>query len=603
MAVADGTLPTTLKWSKKVFSSSDGDGGLEAAAALGIRPGGSTNEFKQTIQLLTGVPIARQKLLCKHGWKGTLRSDATFDVNLSLPPKQASFVVTLIGSAEKLPEPPKTRTKFQEDITPEEIEAERNRKQMEDEERAEGMIVALQRPPGASRGADSNRTAEPYQYDRHSYGLPQYRIEAILRDRRTKHDGKLIGNVVMTLGLELRRAYVNDLAVLADGTLVSALDDGHIQMWRHAEMMEDVVHGNADGGGVEHVVAMPQLPSDGGNGPAFATAGQGVVRLWDEDGQGLAALRSPPGTSPSSVAVTTLGQGNDESTLLAAAYKITHRSDPNQFRLVPQDEAGRQRRAAAEDQERQLQQQLAMSASRAHVYIRRGNQVRQMEVGPRNQEGSLLPITALATVPTNDGSATLVLGDAAGRLRITRFRSDEGNAVDLEEYLNLQLRSTDGTVLSIVCIEPLSGSLLAVSTRQLGEGLHQESQPRPINYIGINVPAGQALHIIDLETKTCRGTVNGHKDVVHAICLLPDGCLATCGGKMDAKTRVWDLSKLQDDKSGDGCAEATVWSEAESKELEEVGYVFGLAVLPDTKPGSQHYALAAARYNVVRMCI
>ena len=164
MAAADGTLPTTLKWSKKEFSSSDGDGGLEAA--LGIRPGGSTNEFKQTIQLLTGVPIARQKLLCKHGWKGTLRSDATFDADLSLPPKQASFVVTLIGSAEKLPEPPKTRTKFQEDITPEEIEAERNRKQMEDEDRAEGMIVALQRPPGASRGADSNRTAEPYQYDR-----------------------------------------------------------------------------------------------------------------------------------------------------------------------------------------------------------------------------------------------------------------------------------------------------------------------------------------------------------------------------------------------------------------------------------------------------
>jgi hypothetical protein len=121
-----------------------------------------------------------------------------------------------------------------------------------------------------------------------------------------------------------------------------------------------------------------------------------------------------------------------------------------------------------------------------------------MEIGPRNQEGPLLPITALATLPTNDGSATLVLGDAAGRLRITRFRSDEGNAVDLDEYLNLQLRSTDGTVLSIVCIEPLSESLLAVSTRQLGGGLHQESQPPPTNYIDINVPVGQALHIIDL---------------------------------------------------------------------------------------------------------
>ena len=130
---ADG-IPTTLKWSKKVFSSSDGDG-LEA---LAIRPGASTNEFKQTIEQLTGVPVARQKLLCKHGWKGTLKNDDTFAANLSLPAKQSSLVVTLIGSAEKLPEPPKTRTKFQEDITPEEVEA------WEPEEGAQFVSVILQ---------------------------------------------------------------------------------------------------------------------------------------------------------------------------------------------------------------------------------------------------------------------------------------------------------------------------------------------------------------------------------------------------------------------------------------------------------------------------
>lgn len=589
-------IPTTLKWSKKVFSSSDGDG-LEA---LAIQSGASTNEFKQTIEQLTGVPVARQKLLCKHGWKGTLKSDDAFAANLSLPAKQSSLVVTLIGSAEKLPEPPKTRTKFQEDITPEEMEAERHRKQMEDEDKAEGMIVALQRPPGDSRNADSNRTSEPYQYDRMTYGLPQYRIDSILRDRRTKHEGKLAGNVVMTLGLELRRAYVNDLAVLADGTLVSALDDGHVQLWRHAEMVEDTVHGNADGGGVEHVVTMPQLPSDGGNGPAFATAGQGVVRLWDEDGQGLAALRSPPGTSPCAIVATTLGQGNDASTLLATSFKITHQSDPNQFRLVPQDEAGRQRRAAAEEQERQLQQQLAMSASRVHCFIRRGNQISQMEiVAPIDEGGPLVPITALATLTTSDGSAVLVLGDATGRLRVNRFRSDN-NAVDRDEYLNLQLRTNDGNVPSIVCMEPLGESLLAVSTRQIGGEANPEQSHS--SAIEVNLPVAQSVHIIDLASLTCKAALNGHKDVVRALRLLPDGSLATCGGKMDAKTRVWDLSKLQDEMTGNG-AKISTWTEADSRELEEVGYVFGLAVLPDTKPGSQHYALAAARYNVVRMCI
>jgi WD40 repeat protein len=368
-------------------------------------------------------------------------------------------------------------------------------------------------------------------------------------------------------------------------------------MWRNAEMAEDVIHGNADGGGgVEHVVTIPKLQSDGGNGPAFATAGQGVIRLWDEEGRGLAALRSPPGTSPCAVVAAKISQGNDASTLLAAAFKITHRSDPNQFRLVPQDEAGRQRRVVAEEQERQLQQQLAMSASRVHVFVRRGNQISQMEIGPTNQGGPLLPITCLATLPTNDGGVTLVLGDGSGRIRLNRFISGINNAVDRDEYLNLQLRSTDRSVLSIVCIEPLSESLIAVSSGQTRGEVHHEQSPS--NAIELSLPVAQAVHIIDLATCTCKATLNGHKDVVHAICLLPDGCLATCGGKMDAKTRVWDLSKLQDEMNG-----YDVSTEADSRELEEVGYVFGLAVLPDTKPDSQHYALAAARYNVVRICI
>eukprot|EP00957_Ditylum_brightwellii_P082536 6274641-Ditylum_brightwellii.AAC.1 len=64
----------------------------------------------------------------------------------------------------------------------------------------------------------------------------------------------------------------------------------------HAELVQDIVHhgsvqnGGGGGGsddGVEHVMTMPQFSlQSGGRGgqPAFATAGQGVVQLWKEDG-------------------------------------------------------------------------------------------------------------------------------------------------------------------------------------------------------------------------------------------------------------------------------------------------------------------------------
>lgn len=596
-------IPTTLKWSKKVYTS------LKDDPRLAILPGSSTNEYKLTIQQITGVPVARQKLLCKHGWKGTLSSDATFDTALCLPSKQSALTITLIGSAEKLAEPPTgtDRPKFIEDITPQEMEAKRLEQQHIDEDRAEGMIVALQRPPGELRDADSNRTAEPYQYDRMVYAVPQYRIEGILRTRRTEQEGqKFMGNVVMTMGLELRRAYVNDLTTLPDGTLVSALDDGHVQMWRHAELVEDVVHGNSDNGGVEHVVALPQLHPSSGGGPAFATAGQGVVKLWNEDGEALAALQSPPGTSPCALVATTIGRGagDNESLLLATANKVTYQSDPNQFRLVPQDEAGRRRRAEAEEQERQLQQRLNAAAGRVGVFIRRGNQVQQIMIDPlaasgRGQEGPPSPITSLATLPRTEGTI-LVCGNASGDLRLVQFRHE--NNLQFTEYKQIHLHPTDGSASSIVCMERIGGSLLAVSTRQIPANASHEFSS---DSSAINVPFAQAVHIIDTERCTCNVVLNAHTDAALAMCILPDGGLATCGGKMDAKTKVWDKAQLHtdlDDTTSEGSDQTRILIESTTT-LDEVGYVFALSVLPDTKPGSKHYALAAARYNVIKICI
>ena len=444
---SSNAIPTTLKWSKHVYTSADDD------ERLAIHPGSSTDQYKSTIQQITGVPVDRQKLLCKHGWRGTLKSDASFDADLSPPPKQPSLTITLIGSADKLPEPPTDRPRFIEDVTPEEAEAKRTEQQTIDEDRAEGMIVALQRPPGELRSADSNRTAEPYQYNRMVHAVPQYRIEKMLHDRRTRQDGKLQGNVVMTMGLELRRAYVNDLATLPDGTLVSALDDGHVQMWQHAELVEDVVHGNADAGGVEHVVALPQVGgssgSGGGSAPAFATAGQGVVKLWNDDGEALAAMRSPRGTSPCALVAAAVGYEGDESLLLATAHKVTYQSDPNQFRLVPQDEAGRRRRAQAEEQERQLRLRLDAAAARVEVSIQSGGQLQQMTVEPpsngRGREAVSPPITSLAALDQHDGTI-LVTGNACGELRLVQFRRD--NNLMGSDYKLMHLNPTNGGTAS-----------------------------------------------------------------------------------------------------------------------------------------------------------
>jgi len=603
MSSNSAAIPTTLKWSKHVYTSADDD------ERLAIHPGSSTNRYKSTIQQITGVPVDRQKLLCKHGWKGMLKSDTSFGTDLSLPPKQSSLTITLIGSADKLSEPPTDRPKFIEDVTPEEVEAERTEQQAIDDDNAEGMIVALQRPPGEVRSADSNRTAEPYQYNRMVHAVPQYRIEKMLHDRRTLHDGELQGSVVMTMGLELRRAYVNDLATLPDGTLISVLDDGHVQMWQHAELVEDVVHGNADAGGVEHVVALPQVGGSS-SAPAFATAGQGVVKLWNDEGEAIAAMQSPRGTSPCALVAAAIGYEGNQSLLLATAHRVTYQPDPNQFRLVPQDEAGRRRRAQAEEQERQLRLRLDAAAARVQVSIQSGGQLQQMTIEPpsdgRGREVVSPPVTSLAALDRDDGTI-LVIGNACGELRLVQFRRD--NNLMGTDYKLMHLNPANGGTASIVCMEPLGGSLLAVSTRQRPADDSTSSSTHALaDSVAIDVPLAQAVYIIDIEKCACDLIIDGHSDAVQAMCLLPDGSLATCGGKMDAKSKVWDKSLLGatsgDGHNNVGMGEANVRVLTESSAtLDDVGYVLALTVLPDTKPGSKHYALAAARYNVVKICI
>jgi len=213
------TVPVTLKWGKKTFS-------------LTLTTGETASSFKQRVQEETGVPLARQKLLAKKGWKGPLKDDAILELKNPL-------TVTLIGSAETLKEPA-VKPKFLEDLTPEDLRRQEQAELQAAIKTATGWIPALQLPP---HHRDDGKQ-EWYQYNRLVTGLPQRQIEQELKKQQQHSDStsELQGTVALNLGLELRRAYVNDLAVLEDGTCVSVLDDGHVQLWKEAAQQEDVVH-------------------------------------------------------------------------------------------------------------------------------------------------------------------------------------------------------------------------------------------------------------------------------------------------------------------------------------------------------------------------
>jgi len=75
-----------------------------------VDTGASALTFKQRLEELTGVPVARQKLMCRGGWKGILKDDTSLE-NL---PNGAD--IRLMGTAEVVKEPVKAAT-FVEDLS------------------------------------------------------------------------------------------------------------------------------------------------------------------------------------------------------------------------------------------------------------------------------------------------------------------------------------------------------------------------------------------------------------------------------------------------------------------------------------------------------
>eukprot|EP00303_Exanthemachrysis_gayraliae_P005528 CAMPEP_0206000286 /NCGR_PEP_ID=MMETSP1464-20131121/1372_1 /ASSEMBLY_ACC=CAM_ASM_001124 /TAXON_ID=119497 /ORGANISM="Exanthemachrysis gayraliae, Strain RCC1523" /LENGTH=365 /DNA_ID=CAMNT_0053373539 /DNA_START=27 /DNA_END=1121 /DNA_ORIENTATION=- len=91
-------MKVTVKWGKQKFDNVEID--------VSAKP----TKFKEQLFQLTGVPVDRQKIMGVKG--GQLKDDADWDV-VGIKPGQN---LMLMGTADKLVEPPKEPTKFVEDM-------------------------------------------------------------------------------------------------------------------------------------------------------------------------------------------------------------------------------------------------------------------------------------------------------------------------------------------------------------------------------------------------------------------------------------------------------------------------------------------------------
>ena len=555
------TMAAKLKWGKRSFD-------------LVIEAGSDGEALKQSVESITGVPADRQKLLCTKLWKGAVKNDSV----LQFPPskgKAKPYVVTLIGSAEKLIEKSiDERPLFEEDLTEEEVWRLR-RGQDADAEMASAVdIVALQREVGMDR---DDGKADAYQCNRLVIGLPQSQINDTLVKRKDGPDPTLKGEEAMTLGMELRRAYIASIAVLPNGTVVSGSDDGHLHLWCRCNMLRDVRHA---GSAVDIVAAFPP-PNDtvGGSGhAAFVSSGAGSVCLWTSDGDPLARVEVHPGTTPASLTTGRIAGG---TSYMAACFRVTRESDPGMFRLVPQNEAERQRRREAMDREEAITNQLVRESRLVRVWFHSDAGPPVQEVLPAESGDTSGAVTCLLDV---DGK--LVCADETGCLRLFEWTHDEHRLRHRHRRAYFQFRSRN-----IACMERIKKATVAVSVTPGGPDQVVQSASQ------FDLSISRGVCVVDLDTQSATHVLDGHNDTVMCMCSLPDGSLLTGGGKLDATVKLWSRDQLERD---DDVAETKLLTEA--RKLDKPGYVFDMRVLPDSR-GSGAYAIACARYNVVKIII
>ena len=190
--------------------------------------------------------------------------------------------------------------------------------------------------------------------------------------------------------------------------------------------------------------------------------------------------------------------------------------------------------------------------------------------------------------------------------------------VDFVQEALFQLLPSDdqSSCCSIVCMEPLDGRRLAVSTTATTRAAGTMAGARLLN-----VPLTRAVYILEfqnnddiMDMEVVR-VLNGHPlDAVHCLCALPNGDLMTGGAKLDATLQLWkssqlnrvseSLSSVQGEEGEEVQEEPSSFLQTKSfQTFTEVGYVFGLTVLHDHKVGSSGFAVAAARYNTIKIIL
>ena len=565
-----------LKWGKNTHT-------------VAINPAMSSQDFKTQIQILTGVSPSRQKLLCPKLWKGALKDDENILYLIQQAREDISnnLVITLIGSVETLDEKPlDNRPKFLEDMTADEIKEMEMEQYRQDYDETDVVdITALQKAPGLER---NDGKVGMYQYNRFVTGLPQHQINSLLAKQKNSKDrdidaadGSQIDNVLaMTMGMELRKAYINSLAVLDDGTIVSGMDDGHVQLWRRCEMIRDLRHA---GGSVDHVLKFPSSTPDD---PAFISAGGGAISIWSEGGQRIMDMGSAQGTTSASLAAGIV-HGHSNIKYLASCFSITRQIDPNQFRLVPQNEQEMRRRLEAEARENIIQSELLRVSMCIRVWFYNSSQPSSNTL----QETLIQhdsPVTQL-----EDMDQYLVCGDERGCMatfRLSISSSSNQSTIAAQEESRLQLV---GQRCTIVLLKRIADNILAVSISP-DQGQQEDAPSQSATLLRTSISKGVLL--IDMQQKTIRTVLNAHNDVVRGICPLPNGDVLTAGGKMDAKVLMWDRDEIigRDEDSA-------VLTLTHAIQLKAPGYVFDLQVLRDSDPTSNVFAIAAARYNVIKI--
>lgn len=688
----DCTIAVVLKWSKKVIE-------FETKVCVPT-PSDPTplltgRTFKETVFSLTKVPVERQKIVVTSKgsskvvkwWKGILKDDFDFGSALAdsmLTTSRIDLKATLMGTAEVL-ESNKDEQIFIEDM------ATSERKEMERKEIAESMasvaamIPALQVPPmdrlpSETNGDDNTDVKhlpmivsdfeEVRAYDRLVHGYSQPRIDALLRKQQQQQGNEtsqestkpqLLGRTVMTMGLQLQRAYVNDICVLEEcGTLVSGMDDGHIQMWKHCRRARDVIHQPGIMGvaevfsGVDSVLA---LDNTGTTDAAFCTAGRGCLRIWNSDGDPL--LGGIPSPAPQHASPTDLIQvpicnsSNETPTLcLAARYRI-YIPPTRRPRLVPQDEAGRQRVAEIEASEARRNENLEDLSKLAHLFIAHtGSSTGDHRPTLHSiMSRTSAPVTALVSWRDKDNTI-LALGDLRGGILFQKVSISEPSThearirvVDLKRVQFVSAESASESRSSIVSMRyDTIRKQLWVSTNEtaptvlspevFGSGLMcciPLSSPRAVHCIDAHTLVRNSLSGGDADGLLF--SLDGHKDAVHCLLPLPNGDLVTTGGKHDATTQVWSSHQLEQAIASPPSSESPERTTSDSDTIEnlpssqsvpkkiltqaatpnlckDAGYVFAVEVLPDFKHkenASQGevppFAIAAARYNVVKLIL